>query len=394
MGKKRHRRGTGRRVYKIGMPSVEINPSLSFSRRMAESVISRYGPGRVQWHYEHGLVLQSIFLLGQEAGQDNYCRYVKEMYDSMIGQGGEIRAYREGEYNLDQINPGKTLFLLHAAYGEEKYRKAIEKLREQLRGQPRTKAGGFWHKQIYPWQMWLDGLYMQGPFYAQYAKEFGNTADFEDVTRQFSIIEAKTRDAKTGLLYHAWDESLKQKWANPETGCSPHFWGRALGWYCMALADALDFFPSARQEYAETLKAIARRLFAPLLKYQDADSGLWFQVLDCGGERGNYTESSASSMFVYFMLKMIRLKVPSDSDSAQLKTAAEKAYQGLLKNKILEDPSGELHLTGICKVAGLGGEPYRDGSYEYYVNEPQSVDDFKGVGPFILASMEYEGILR
>jgi len=375
------------------MALAEINPSLPVSRRMAESVISRYGPRQVQWHYEHGLVLQSIFLLGQEAKQDNYCRYVKEMYDSMIGISGEIRAYREGEYNLDQINPGKTLFLLYAAYGEEKYRKAVEKLREQLRCQPRTKSGGFWHKQIYPWQMWLDGLYMQGPFYAQYAKEFGNSADFEDVTRQFSLVESKTRDEKTGLLYHAWDESLSQKWANPVTGCSPHFWGRALGWYCMALADALDFIPPA-SEHAETLKAIAKRLFAPLLKYQDAESGLWFQVLDRGGEPGNYTESSASSMFVHFLLKMARLKAASDNESELLVNAAKKAYQGLLKNKILEDPSGELHLTGICKVAGLGGEPYRDGSFEYYVNEPRAVDDFKGAGPFILASMEYEKLSR
>jgi len=353
----------------------------------------RYEPRQFQWHYEHGLVLQSIFLLGQRAEQDKYCRYVKEMYDTVIGSGGEIRTYREGEYNLDQINPGKTLFLLFARYAEDKYRKAIDKLREQLRGQPRTKSGGFWHKQIYPWQMWLDGLYMQGPFYAQYAKEFGNSADFEDVTRQFTLIEEKSRDAKTGLLYHAWDESREQKWANPDTGCSPHFWGRAMGWYCMALADALDFIPE-NSEHAETLKAICRRLFAPLLRYQDADTGLWFQVLDRGGEKGNYTESSASSMYAYFLLKMARLKIASDGEAASLKAAAEKAYQGLLKNKIQEDPSGELHLTGICKVAGLGGNPYRDGSYEYYVNEPQAADDFKGVGPFILASMEYEKISR
>jgi len=353
--------------------------------------MSRFGPRQVKWHYEHGLVLQSIFLLGQAVKQENYCRYVKEMYDSMINADGEIRSYREGEYNLDQINPGKNLFLLYKQYGEEKYRKAIEKLRGQLLSHPRTKSGGFWHKQIYPWQMWLDGLYMQGPFYAQYAKEFGSMEDFEDVTRQFTLVEAKTRDALTGLLYHAWDESLRQKWANPDTGCSPHFWGRALGWYCMALADTLDFIPP---EHAETLKAICRRLFLPLLKYRDGDTGLWFQVLDRRNAPGNYTESSASSMFVYFLLKMIRLKVSSDTDAAQLKTAAEKAYQGLLKHKILEDPSGELHLSGICKVAGLGGEPYRDGSYEYYIGEPQAVDDFKGAGPFILASMEYEGISR
>ncbi|MDR2702209.1 MAG: glycoside hydrolase family 88 protein [Spirochaetaceae bacterium] len=369
-------------------PEPDLDPvhALPLSQRMAASVMNRYGPQQAQWHYEHGLVLQSIFLVGRKAERDEFCRYVKEMYDSLIGPDGEIRGYREGEYNLDQINPGKTLFLLYARYGEEKYRRAIEKLKGQLLGHPRTKSGGFWHKQIYPWQMWLDGLYMQGPFYAQYTAEFGG--GFDDIARQFSLIETKARDPQTGLLYHAWDESLQQKWANPDTGCSPHFWGRALGWYCMALADTLDFIPPAQ---AETLKAIARRLFAPLLKYQDADSGLWFQVPDRGGAPGNYTESSASSMFIYFLLKMIRLGIAPDIDATQLKAAAVKAYQGLVKHKIQEDPSGELHLTGICKVAGLGGTPYRDGSYEYYVNEPQSTDDFKGVGPFILASMEYEG---
>jgi unsaturated rhamnogalacturonyl hydrolase len=367
----------------------DFDRGLPVSQRMAASVMSRYAPSQVQWHYEHGLVLQSIFLVGQKAKRDDFCRYVKEMYDPMISADGEIRTYREGEYNLDQINPGKTLFLLYKQYGEERYRKAIEKLRNQLNSHPRTKSGGFWHKQIYPWQMWLDGLYMQGPFYAQYTAEFGVGADFEDVARQFSLIETKARDPQTGLLYHAWDESMQQKWANPDTGCSPHFWSRAMGWYCMALADTLDFIPPAHEQ-TQTLKAIARRLFAPLLKYQDAESGLWFQVLDRGGEPENYTESSGSSMFVYFLLKMIRLGI-AEGEAEPLKAAAVKAYQGLVKQKIQEDPSGELHLTGICKVAGLGGTPYRDGSYEYYVNEPQATDDFKGVGPFILASMEYEG---
>jgi unsaturated rhamnogalacturonyl hydrolase len=367
------------------MSLAVIDPALPLSQRMAVSVMNRYGPRQAQWHYEHGLVLQSIFLLGQNAKRGDFCRYVKEIYDSMISPDGEIISYREGEYNLDQVNPGKTLFLLYAQYKEEKYRKAIEKLMNQLRGHPRTKSGGFWHKKIYPWQMWLDGFYMQGPFYAQYTKEFGGS--FEDVARQFSLIETNARDSDTGLLYHAWDESLSQKWANPGTGCSPHFWGRAMGWYCMALADVLELIPPP-SEQAETLKSIARRLFTPLLKYQDADSGLWFQVLDRGGAPGNYTESSCSSMFIYFLLKMARLGVASDR--AQLITAAGKAYQGLVKHKIQEDPSGELHLTGICKVAGLGGEPYRDGSYEYCVNEPGAVDDVKGIGPFIRASMEYE----
>jgi unsaturated rhamnogalacturonyl hydrolase len=372
------------------MPLIEIDRAKPLSERMARSVMNRYGPEKMQWHYEHGLVLQSIFLLGQYSGQEEFCRYAKMMYDTRISPEGEILSYREDEYNLDQINSGKTLFLLYKKYGGEKYRIAIEKLRRQLYSHPRTKSGGFWHKQIYPWQMWLDGLYMQGPFYAQYASEYGNEADFDDVVHQFTLMESKARDPQTGLLYHAWDESRKQPWVNPETGCSPHFWGRALGWYCMALVDALDFIPPSHSKHIEALTAIARRLVTPLLKYQDAQSGLWYQVMDRGQSPGNYQESSASSMFIYFLLKMLRLDLVPEGDREAVKSAAVKAYQGLLEQKVQEDPSGELHLISICKVAGLGGTPYRDGSYEYYISEPQVTDDFKGVGPFILASIEYE----
>ena len=361
------------------------------SERMARSVMNRYRPEGMQWHYEHGLVLQSIFLLGRQTGKEEFCRYVKTMYDTKISAEGEILSYRKDEYNLDQINPGKVLFLLYKKYGEEKYRIAIEKLRHQLSNHPRTNSGGFWHKRIYPWQMWLDGLYMQGPFYAQYAAEYGNDADFDDVVHQFALMESKTRDPETGLLYHAWDESREQPWANTNTGCSPHFWGRAMGWYCMAIVDTLAFIPLSHSKHTEALTAIARRLVVPLLKYQDAQSGLWYQVLDRGQSPGNYLEASASSMFIYFLLKMLRLGLVPEGGKEEAKAAAVKAYQGLLEQKVQEDQSG-LHLNGICKVAGLGGTPYRDGSYEYYISEPQASDDFKGVGPFILASIEYEDI--
>jgi len=359
---------------------------------MALSVMSRYKPEQVQWHYEHGLLLQSIFILGEKTGNDAMCLWVKAMYDTKIMDDGAIKNYQEEEYNLDQINPGKTLFLLFKKYGEEKYRKAIESLIGQLRRHPRTKTNGFWHKKIYPWQMWLDGLYMEGPFYAQYAAQFGDDKDLEDVVHQFTLIESKARDEKTGLLYHAWDESKEQPWANPQTGCSPHFWGRALGWYCMAIADAYEFIPPRCQKQRESLAAIVNRLVTPLLNFQDKKSGLWYQVLDRPSSEKNYTESSASSMFVYFLLKTIRLGIVSKTDIPAVREAALAAYQGLLKEKIREDEDGELHLTGICKVAGLGGNPYRDGSYEYYVNEPIAEDDFKGVGPFILASMEAEAV--
>jgi unsaturated rhamnogalacturonyl hydrolase len=372
---------------------------MQISERMARSVMSRYAPQEMRWHYEHGLVLQSIFLTGLYSGKHDLHEYVKTMYDTKITPKGEILTYRENEYNLDQINPGKTLFLLYNKYSEEKYRITIEKLRDQLRNHPRTKSNGFWHKQIYPWQMWLDGLYMQAPFYAQYTAEFGtteNSADFDDIIHQFKLVEEKTRNSSTGLLYHAWDESTEQAWADKQTGCSPHFWGRALGWFCMALVDTIDFLP---QKYSDELKTIACRLLEPLMNYQDKTCGLWYQVLDKnpnnnenGNYNKNYIESSASSMFTYFMLKMLRLGFVPQVNIEQVKAAAIKAYKSLLENKIYEDSSGNLHLTGICSVAGLGGKPYRDGSFEYYVSEPVVEDDFKGVGPFILASLEYENL--
>ena len=362
------------------------------SLRMARSVAGRYGPEEMRWHYEHGLVLQGVFLAGKRAGDEGLCDYVRAMYDTKIGPSGEILTYRENEFNLDQVNPGKVLFLLHEKYGGEKYRAAIETLRGQLRRHPRTKAGGFWHKQIYPWQMWLDGLYMQGPFYAQYAALYGGESDFDDIVLQFALAESKARDGETGLLYHAWDESREQRWADKDTGCSPHFWGRALGWYCMALLDTLDFVPAENGAAAGKLADIARRLLAPLLKCRDPQSGLWHQVLDRGGEAGNYTESSASSMFAYFLFKMLRLGLVPPGEAGPVRAAADKAYEGLLELKLSEDPSGGLHLADVCAVAGLGGNPYRDGSYAYYVGEPVATDDFKGVGPFILASLEKEAL--
>jgi len=354
------------------------------SQRIACSVMDRLKPPDMKWHYEYGLVLQSIFLLGLKTGDDKFCDYVKSMYDSVIGSEGEILTYNINEFNLDQINPGKNLYLLHKKYGDSKYLPAIERLRDQLRYHPRTKTGGFWHKKIYPEQMWLDGLYMQAPFYAKYASKKNSKNDFNDILHQFSLIESKIRDKQTGLMYHAWDESRQQKWANPDTGCSPHIWGRAMGWYCMALVDTMEIIKS------DTLEAIARSLIAPLLSYQDFKTGLWYQIMDKGNEEKNYTESSASSMFVYFLFKMLGLHIFSQSYTDDIEAAAVKAYRGLLEYKLKEDSSGELHLTDICKVAGLGGNPYRDGSYEYYVNEPVVSDDFKGLGPFILASMEYE----
>jgi unsaturated rhamnogalacturonyl hydrolase len=231
---------------------------------------------------------------------------------------------------------------------------------------------------------------MGSPFYARYVREYGAAEDYADIVHQFTLVAEKARDKKTGLLYHAWDESREQKWANPDTGCSPHFWGRALGWYCMAVVDVLDFIPNERAAERETLIAIANSLIAPLLAVQDAESGLWYQVLDQGKRGKNYLESSASSMYVYFLFKALRKGYVKSGAISEIKNAALKGYNGLMERMITADAGGEMHLNGICSVAGLGGNPYRDGSFAYYVGEPVCADDFKGVGAFIFAALERE----
>lgn len=357
-----------------------------WSVRMADSMIARHVPDAAQWHYEHGLLLMAIERVGRARGEARYWHHVKDTVDRFIAPDGAIRTYRMDEYNLDQINHGRLLFPLYQATGDERYRRAIELLRRQLAEQPRTPFGGFWHKQIYPDQMWLDGLYMAGPFYAQYAREFGEGAAFDDIAHQFALVERHTRDPATGLLYHAWDESRRQRWADPTTGRSPHFWGRAMGWYAMALVDVLDYFPHDHPRRAEII-AILGRTAAAVARYQDAATGLWYQVLDRGAGDGNYREASASCMFTYALAKGAR----KGYLPAEARAVAERGYAGILHEFITVDERGLVTLERVCAVAGLGGNPYRDGSFAYYVNEPVRPNDYKGVGPFILASLELEG---
>jgi unsaturated rhamnogalacturonyl hydrolase len=358
----------------------------AWSVRMADSVIKRHTPAAAQWHYEHGLMLLAIERVWQATQEARFWNHVKDTVDLFIEPDGAIRSYNLEEYNLDQINHGRVLFPLYRITGQERYRRAIMRLRQQLDSHPRTHSGGFWHKQIYPYQMWLDGLYMAGPFYAEFGRTFDEPAAFDDIAHQISLIEQHTRDPNTGLLYHAWDESRRQRWANPQTGCSPHFWGRAIGWYAMAIVDVLDYFPEHHARRAEII-AIFGRLAAALARVQDTATGLWYQVLDQGERAGNYPEASASCMFTYAIAKAVRKGyLPAD----QL-AIARSGYQGILRDLITVDQQGLVTLERVCAVAGLGGSPYRDGSYEYYVAEPVRSNDYKGVAPFIMASLELEG---
>jgi unsaturated rhamnogalacturonyl hydrolase len=352
---------------------------------MADSTLHRYSLESARWHYEHGLLVRALAEVGRRTGQARYLSFARQWVDHFVAADGTIRTYRIDEFNLDQVNPGKLLFAAYAETRDPRYRGALQQVHEQLERQPRTASGGFWHKQIYPHQMWLDGIYMAGPFLAEFAACFEVPADFDDLARQILLIREHTLDPRTGLLYHAWDESRQQRWADPESGRSPHFWGRAVGWHMMGVVDVLDFLPldhASRPTLIADLEATAQAL----LRVQDAATGLWYQILDLADRPGNYREASASAMFVYAFAKGVR----KGYLGSEFMSPARRAYFGLLQDLVIVDAQGWLNLQGTCGVAGLGGDPYRDGSFEYYVSEKIIPNDPKGVGPFMLAALEME----
>ncbi len=359
--------------------------ALSWAVRAADSAIERRAPMSLQWHYENGVLLKALEQVWLRTREDKYWNYIKETVDQFITPDGNIRTYAIVDYNFDQVNLGKMLFPLYTHTGDKRYRQAIQLLREQIRWQPRTTDGGFWHKHIYPYQMWLDGIYMAGPFYAEYAYRFDDPAGFDDVAHQIILIEQHTRDDKTGLLYHGWDESKKQRWANPETGCSPHFWARAIGWYAMAIVDVLDLLPTAHSRRGDII-SILQHLVDALARVQDSSTGVWYQILDLPERPGNYLEASASCMFVYAIAKAVHQGYLESTYMPM----AQRAYRGILDCFVQVDTHNRVNLHWNCGGAGLGGNPYRDGSFEYYVGERIVTNDYKGVGPFIMASVELE----
>lgn len=314
--------------------------------------------------------------------------YVDAWYDAIIAEDGTIGVnYKKSNYSVDHICPGRTLFPLYRITGKEKYRLAMDKLYEQVKEQPRTPEGGFWHKQVYPQQMWLDGLYMMQPFYAEYTANFipdkDEQANFEDIARQFLIVAEHTYDPATGLYRHAWDSSRQMFWADKVTGQSAHAWGRAMGWYMMALVDVLPHLP-ANVRGRDGMISVLRGIVDRLPEYADPATGMWYQVLDQPGREGNYVEATASAMFVYAMLKGCRYGY------LDCLPYAKECYTKLLDTFVTYDEDGLLNLNDCCEVAGLGGKQMRNGSYEYYITENVRANDPKGIGPLIWAALEYE----
>jgi unsaturated rhamnogalacturonyl hydrolase len=374
-----------------GMISSRLQAQ-SWAEKMAATVMTVWKDSLVtdlskpaKWTYDQGVILKGIEGLWYRTGEPEYFNYLQKSMDLFVNDKGEIRTYKASDYNLDNVLCGRILLTLYKVTGKEKYYKAAFTLREQLKTQPRTNQGGFWHKKIYPYQMWLDGLYMAEPFYAEWAATYNEPAAFDDIAHQFIEMEKHARDAKTGLLYHGWDESKQQKWANPQTGLSPHFWARAMAWYGMALVDVLENFPDGHKN-KDSVKLILKRFADAIQKVQDPATGLWYDIINLPAAKGNYVEASASSMFVCAIAKAVRLGfLPASYISI-----SKKGYDGILKKFVVTDANGQTNLNGTVSVSGLGGKPYRDGSYEYYMSEKVVVNDPKGVGAFLQAANEME----
>lgn len=363
----------------------DVDTIQNWAAQMSDSVIKRNPELKHKWEYDNGVIFKGMELVYALTQDRKYLDYIRTNMDFFIEESGDIRSYRVDEYNIDHVNNGKLLFPLYRETGEERYRKAADLLRQQLMKHPRTSEGAFWHKQIYPYQIWLDGLYMGAPFYAEYIREFADIKDYSDVTQQFKLCYQHTRDAQTGLLYHAWDEKKEQPWCDPTTGLSKNFWGRSMGWFVMALVDVLDILPEDQEDRATIIQMLSETMEA-LMKVQDQASSVFYQVLNLPDAKGNYLEASASCMILYAVAKGLRKGYLPE----RYQVKAEQIRKGIIEEFITITEEGLINLNKTCQVAGLGGKDKRDGTYAYYISEPIICNDPKGIGAFILAMAEAE----
>lgn len=374
----------------LAVSSVSFATGQKYYRWMADSEIKRNPESWMldfskapKWNYCQGLELQAILQVYNRTSDVKYYDYAYSFADLMVNADGAIKTYKPDEYNIDRINSGKILFPIYEKSKEERFRRALGLLREQMLTHPRTQDGSFWHKKVYPHQVWLDGLYMAGPFLAQYGRVFDEPVLFDDVVLQLLDVHKRMYDPKTGLYYHGWDESKQQRWADAHTGLSPNFWSRSIGWYMMAIVDVLDYLPPNHPKRDELI-SVFDHLCASIGNFRDKKTGMWYQVTDKGGKAGNYLESSGSIMFIYSWVKGAQKGYLNKTYLQR----GEKAYGQFLKRFIRKNNDGTISLTDVCSVAGLGGDKvYRDGSYEYYIGEPIRDNDAKAVGPFIMTSI-------
>ena len=379
------------------------------AQKMAATVLQQNPaatPATCTWGYEDGVRLDGMVAAWHNSYNPAEYNFIRAAVDPCIAADGSISGFKPETHTLDNIEMGRAVLFLYRTTSQAKYAQAAKFLHDQLDQQPRTASGGYWHKQIYPNQMWLDGAYMAEPFRAEYAATFQSPTDFDDVAKQLLLMDAHMRDPRTGLLRHGWDESKQMPWADKQTGLSPEVWGRAMGWYAMALVDTLDWFPKDHPQHSALVAALNRTM-AAVVKVQDAKTGLWWQVMDqssrsaplmqkqpdgsirigmAHSDNGNFLEASASCMFAYALAKGARMGYLPQSDVAN----AKRAWEGIQKQFLTTNPDGMLTLHGTVKVGGLGGTPYRAGDFNYYIHEPIVDQDKKGIGAFLLAGSEMD----
>ncbi|KQO20978.1 glycosyl hydrolase family 88 [Flavobacterium sp. Leaf82] len=363
--------------------------NMKWSERTALTILNKYpkayqidGTEKPKWDYKMGLVLSAFEKLYQKTNDKKYFDYIKEYADEMIDTDGNIKKYDIKEYNIDCANPGKLLFNLYDATKDNRYLKVIQQLRAQLETQPRTASGGFWHKQIYPNQMWIDGLFMAEPFYTQYTVKYENGKALDDIAKQFKLVQNHLVDKKTGLVYQAWDESKEIAWANPETGNSPTIWGRGIGWYMMALVETLDYYPKNHPKQKE-LVAYLNQIAKSAVEHK-SPSGLWYQVADKPELKGNYLESSASAMIIYSLAK----GADKGYLASSYKKIAQKSFDAYLEEFVKKDDKGQIVISNVSSNVGLGGKPFRDGTNDYYSNSKTKYNSSPALAAFLLSAIE------
>ena len=348
--------------------------------------LNNFTPYKGFWCYEDGVILKGVIDLYEVTGDEFYWNFLESYLTDFVDENGDLKGYTMDEYNIDHLNPGKALFFAYEKTGDERFMKAIEKQMDQVRSHPRIPAGNFWHKNRYPHQVWLDGLYMALPFYAEYENKYNGHKGYADIYEQFINVRNILKDETTGLYYHAYDDSKSMFWANPATGLSANFWLRAEGWLLMALVDTVDKMNEMIFEHYKGLKDLAKEVITDILPYQDTQTGMFWHVIDQANREGNYVETSGTAMVAYAVLKGIRLNILDDS----LRPLAEKMLTGILDVHGAEI-DGKLQIGGVVCVAGLGEFDgiKRDGSYEYYISEEVVADEAKAIGPLMSAYAEY-----
>ncbi|HZY78147.1 MAG TPA: glycoside hydrolase family 88 protein [Cyclobacteriaceae bacterium] len=354
--------------------------------KIIESTMAFYPEPPATYSHEFAYFLTAMFQRWQETKKPEYFTYIKKWCDRFIDSHGSFnpKYYNVADYRLDDLLGGRLYVSLYEVTKDSKYKGAADQLKQQLRYQPRTTDGAYWHNQVSPYQVWIEGSYMADVFSMQYAKTFNEPSMFNEAMQHIRLIEEHNRDAGTGLLYHGWDESGNNVWANEESGTSPEFWSRGIGWYMMALLECIDYIPLESLDRKE-VGPLFSQLAKAVAKYQDPKTGLWYQVINKSYEPRNWHETSATAMFAYAFAKGYRKGILDKTCLA----AAQKAFDAIRDKYVFFDDEGRLYFDGVVKVGSLNVKTSK-GDLDYYVSVERRVNDYKGLGSLLYLAMELD----